>query len=53
LTTGYSEIFLKDDGLDRELAFISKPYRKHDLAAKVRAVLDATDDREDCRGGGN
>ncbi|MDB5396666.1 MAG: domain S-box protein [Rhodospirillales bacterium] len=43
LTTGYSEIFLKEDGVDRSLEFINKPYRKHDLAAKVRAILDVNE----------
>jgi PAS domain S-box-containing protein len=41
LTTGYSEIFLKEDRPDASIEFINKPYRKHDLALKIRAILDA------------
>jgi CheY-like chemotaxis protein len=41
LTTGYSEIFLKEDRPDISIQFINKPYRKRDLALKIRAVLNA------------
>jgi signal transduction histidine kinase len=43
LTTGYSEVFARSGahGPDR-LEVISKPYRKQDLATKVRAMLDGS-----------
>jgi PAS domain S-box-containing protein len=44
LTTGYSEVFVKEGGgpLD-DVAMIGKPYRKPELAAKLRELLDHKD----------
>lgn len=40
-TSGYSEVFLRQgaDGVRAEM--ISKPYRKQELALRLRAALDA------------
>jgi signal transduction histidine kinase/ActR/RegA family two-component response regulator len=40
LTTGYSEIFVKTGNGDGNVDLIGKPYRKRDLAAKIRSILD-------------
>jgi CheY-like chemotaxis protein len=42
-TSGYSEVFMRQgaDGVRAEL--ISKPYRKQDLALRLRAAIDATE----------
>jgi PAS domain S-box-containing protein len=49
LTSGYSGTILKGDGSDNILPFISKPYRRTDLANRLRAVLDAeTPDAVSC-----
>jgi DNA-binding response OmpR family regulator len=41
LTTGYSEVFIKsEDGNTQQTELISKPYRKQDLAEKIRSMLD-------------
>jgi PAS domain S-box-containing protein len=41
LTSGYSGTILKDDASsDKVLPFISKPYRRAELANRLRAVLD-------------
>jgi PAS domain S-box-containing protein len=42
LTTGYSEIFVKEDRPETSIEFINKPYRRRDLALRVRAILDET-----------
>ena len=41
LTTGYSEIFVKSGNGNDNMELIGKPYRKRDLAMKIRAILDA------------
>ena len=40
LSSGYSEEILRDGKLDLQLPLLSKPYRKAQLASKVRMVLD-------------
>jgi CheY-like chemotaxis protein len=41
LTTGYSETFVRNENDDLGGAgFLAKPYRRQDLAAKVRQMLD-------------
>lgn len=42
LTSGYTENALDTNDGAEHLALLSKPYRKADLAAKLRQVLDAT-----------
>ena len=44
-TSGYADALLRDDGvLEPGLQLLGKPYHLSDLAAKVRAILDARDD---------
>ncbi|MBX3707159.1 MAG: response regulator [Pseudomonadales bacterium] len=44
-TSGYTENAIVHQGrLDRGVQLLNKPYRREDLAAKVRAVLDAKSD---------
>jgi CheY-like chemotaxis protein len=41
-TSGYTENAIVDQGrLDPGVVLLSKPYRKQDLAHKIRAALDA------------
>ncbi|MBL8835338.1 MAG: CHASE3 domain-containing protein [Alphaproteobacteria bacterium] len=48
-TSGYTANAIVHNGrLDEEVAFLSKPYRRDDLARKVRSVLDAAR-RAPCR----
>jgi CheY-like chemotaxis protein len=42
-TSGYTENSIDQNGrLDSDVEFLSKPYRRDQLAAKVRKVLDET-----------
>ena len=40
-TSGYPDHSVLRKGLDAGIEQLSKPYRRHDLAAKLRKVLDA------------
>lgn len=40
-TSGYTELATANDGLAEPAPLLSKPYRKQDLGAAVRAVLDS------------
>ena len=43
-TSGYSEDAILDLGrLDRGVALLSKPYRRYELARKLREVIDRTE----------
>jgi YesN/AraC family two-component response regulator len=39
-TSGYPDYSVLREGLDAGIEQLSKPYRRHDLAAKLREVLD-------------
>ena len=42
LTSGYTEsMIVQQGGLDPELNLLNKPYRRSELAARIRATLDA------------
>jgi CheY-like chemotaxis protein len=42
--SGYTrDALLREGGLDEDVHIIMKPFRKIDLAAKIRAVLDGND----------
>jgi hypothetical protein len=43
LTSGYSEVFIKQKATGLRAHQLGKPYRKQELAAKLRDVLEDVD----------
>lgn len=50
-TSGYTENSIVHQGrLDPDVKLLNKPYRREQLALKIREALDAQDESEPCRG---